>query len=221
MSADGGPAHTGAAFWDERFRGDELVYGREPNDFLRAEARRIPPGPILCLAEGEGRNAVFLASLGHEVTAVDFSTEGLRKAERLARESGVELSLVHADLATYEPDEGVYVGIVSIFAHTPRAVRQRVHSWVPRALAPGGVFLLEAYTPAQLAFGTGGPKDPSFLMSLEALRDELAPLDLAIAREVEREIHEGSLHGGRSATVQILGVRSPRSSASNLKPGSP
>lgn len=214
MSSDGStPASTpnpGAAFWDERFRSDAYAYGREPNDFLRAEARRIPPGRVLCLAEGEGRNAVFLAGLGHEVTAVDFSAEGLRKAERLAREKGVELSLVQADLATFEPEENAYAGIVSIFAHTPPLVRRRIHSWVPRALAPGGVMVLEAYAPAQLALGTGGPKDPALLMSLEALREELSPLDLAIAHETEREIHEGAFHGGKSATVQLVGVRPPR-----------
>ena len=194
-------------FWDDRYRADEYAYGREPNGFLRAEAHRIPRGRVLCLAEGEGRNAVFLAGLGHEVTAVDFSAEGLRKAERLAREQHVKITTVHADLSTYEPESESLTGIVAIFAHLPPVVRKRVHAWIPRALRPGGVLILEAYTPQQLALNTGGPRDPALLMTLAELRDELSPLTIEIGREVERQIDEGSFHSGTSATVQVVAVR--------------
>lgn len=194
-------------FWDERFRADEYAYGREPNDFLRAEAHRIAPGRVLCLAEGEGRNAVFLAGMGHAVTAVDFSTQGIAKTKRLAREKNVAVSTVHADLATYEPDLDVFTGIVAIFAHLPAPVRRHVHGWVPRALRAGGVYILEAYTPEQLAHGTGGPRDPALLMTLAGLAEELSPLRIEVGREVERDIQEGAFHGGLSATVQFVGVR--------------
>lgn len=194
-------------FWDDRYRADEYAYGRQPNAFLREEARRIPPGRVLCLAEGEGRNAVFLAGLGHQVTAVDFSVEGLRKAERLALEQNVEIATVHADLATYEPEIDAFTGIVAIFAHLPAPVRKHVHGWVPRALRSAGVYILEAYTPAQLAFNTGGPRDPALLMTLAGLKEDLSPMTFEIGREVEREIHEGAFHGGPSATVQLFAVR--------------
>lgn len=196
-----------AQFWDERYRAEAYAYGREPNEFLRAEAHRIEPGRVLCLAEGEGRNAVFLAGLGHLVTAVDFSTEGLRKAERLAREQNVAITTVHADLATYEPEIDAFTGVVAIFAHLPPPVRRHVHGWIPRALRSGGVFILEAYTPAQLAHNTGGPRDVALLMTLAGLKDELAPLTMDVGREVEREIHEGAFHGGPSATVQLVASR--------------
>lgn len=195
------------SFWDERYRSEGYVYGREPNDFVRAEAHRIPPGPVLCIAEGEGRNAAFLAKLGHEVTAVDYSREALRKLERLARDAGVEVTAVHADLETYEPPENAYSGIVSSWAHMPAPIRKRVHGWIPRALRPGGVLLLEAYTPAQLAFGTGGPKDVTMLMTLAGLKQELSPLVFELGRELERDVNEGDFHGGRSATVQVAAVR--------------
>lgn len=194
-------------FWDDRYRANEYAYGREPNEFLRAEAGRIAPGRVLCLAEGEGRNAVFLAGLGHTVTAVDFSALGLRKASLLAREQNVEITTVHADLATYEPELDGFTGIVAIFAHLPAAVRKHVHGWIPRALRAAGVYILEAYTPAQLAFNTGGPRDAALLMTLAGLKEELSPLTIEIGREVEREIHEGAFHGGPSATVQLVGVR--------------
>lgn len=196
-----------AQFWDERYRAEAYAYGREPNEFLRAEAHRIEPGRVLCLAEGEGRNAVFLAGLGHLVTAVDFSTEGLRKAERLAREQNVAITTVHADLGTYEPEIDAFTGVVAIFAHLPPPVRRHVHGWIPRALRSGGVFILEAYTPAQLAHNTGGPRDVALLMTLAGLKDELAPLTMDVGREVEREIHEGAFHGGPSATVQLVASR--------------
>jgi len=194
-------------FWDDRYRADAYAYGREPNSFLREEAHRIAPGRVLCLAEGEGRNAVFLAGLGHTVTAVDFSVEGLRKAERLAREQNVAVTTVQADLATYEPELDAFAGIVAIFAHLPAIVRKHVHGWIPRALRSGGVYILEAYTPAQLAFNTGGPRDAALLMTLAGLKEELSPLTMELGLEVEREIHEGVFHGGPSATVQFVGVR--------------
>jgi len=133
--------------WDERYRGTEYAYGVEVNDFLRAQAEHIQPGPVLCLAEGEGRNAVFLALRGHPVSAVDFSAEGLRKAQRLAREHEVQLELIEADLASFDLGTERWSGIVSIFAHTPPEIRRRVHAAILPALRPGGVLVLEAYRP--------------------------------------------------------------------------
>ncbi|MGE5182458.1 MAG: class I SAM-dependent methyltransferase [Acidobacteriota bacterium] len=194
-------------FWDERYRGDGYVYGTEPNDFLREQLARIPKGSVLCLAEGEGRNAVFLASHGYEVTGVDFSAEGLRKAARLARERGVDVTLIEADLASFELGVDRWSGIVSIWAHTRSAVRRRLHAQVARALVPGGAFVLEHYRPEQIPLGTGGPKDPDMLPTLAELRDDLAGLELVVAREMDRDVREGAGHGGPSATVQVVAVR--------------
>ena len=195
-----------AQFWDERYGQEEYAYGREPNDFVREQAHRIPKGRVLCLGEGEGRNAVYLASLGHDVTAVDFSEKGLAKGAALARERGVKVSFVHADLAHYEIEPGAYAGIVATFAHLPPDLRARVHAQAARGLAPGGCFVLEAYTPAQLAYGKGGPRDVKLLMTLEDLKRELSPLRLEIAQEITRQINEGPFHGGTSAVVQIVAV---------------
>lgn len=195
-------------FWEERYRAETYAYGKEPNELLRAEAGRIPPGRVLCLAEGEGRNAVYLAGLGYDVTAVDFSAEGLRKAQQLAGERGVALTTLHADLGVFEPERGVFSGVVATFAHLPPDVRRRVHGWVHAALRPAGVFVLEAYSPRQLAHDTGGPRDAALCMTLEGLKEELAPLSLVVARETEREMHEGLYHVGLSATVQVVAVRS-------------
>lgn len=198
-----------ATFWNIRYGTDNHVYGESPNAFLAAMAPRIATGPVLCLAEGEGRNAVHLAVLGHQVTAVDQSEIGLAKARRLAARRGMEVKTVAADLADYRIAPAAWSGIVSIFAHLPPTLRCAVHAAVVAGLKPGGVFILEAYTPAQLAFGTGGPKSPELLMRLTDLRQELTGLELVIAQELERDVIEGDGHTGRSAVVQILARKPP------------
>ena len=196
-----------ASFWDDRFSRDDYIYGTDPNEFLAAVADRIPPGPVLCLAEGEGRNAVHLATRGHAVTAVDQSAVGLAKANRLAASRGATLETQVVDLADYNIVPGAWAGIVAIFVHLPPPLRRRVFGDAVRGLRPGGVFILEAFTPAQLAFTTGGPKDVNLLMTADALRADLAGLRFDILHQFERDVLEGPGHSGRAAVVQVLGVR--------------
>ena len=194
--------------WDERYAGDEFFYGSAPNDFLAAEAHRcVPGGRVLCLAEGEGRNAVYLAQQGFAVTGVDGSAVGLEKAHQLARNNNVEIATEVADLADYDLGEGTWDGIVSIWAHVPPELRSDLHARVVRALKPGGVFILEAYHPRQLEFKTGGPPVADLMMTVEQLTDELKGLDLVVAQEIDRDVHEGRGHHGPSAVTQIIGVR--------------
>jgi len=197
-----------ADFWNGRYNVDGYVYGTEPNSFLKEVAPQFPLGPILCLAEGEGRNAVHLASLGHAVTAVDQSVQGMAKARKLAATRGLTISTQVVDLAEFEIVAGAWSGIVATFAHLPPALRRKVHRQVVAGLCPGGLYALEAYTPAQLAFDTGGPKDPAMLMTLVGLRDELPSLEFLIGREIERDVVEGTCHTGRAAVVQVLARRS-------------
>ena len=200
-----------SGMWDQRFSAESFFYGTEPNDFLREQAGLIPAGgDVLCLGEGEGRNAVFLAGLGFRVTALDLSPVGLAKAVRLAEASGVHIETLVADLADYRFDVGRWDAIVAIWCHLPSALRTVVHGSLASALRPGGVVLLECYTPAQLAFGTGGPKDVDMLPTLDGLSRELAGLDFVVARACEREIHEGQGHSGRSAVAQMAARRRER-----------
>ena len=190
--------------WDQIYSDEEYVYGKDPNEFLKKIASMIPDGPVLCLAEGEGRNAVYLSQLGHRVTAVDQSVAGLAKALSLAEAQGVAIEMVHSDLENYTIPSDSWSGIISIFAHLPQALRRKVHSKVVHGLKPGGIFILEAYTPAQLALGTGGPKIPEMLMTLTSLREELQGLDLLVSQEIERDVNEGKFHHGRGSVVQIV-----------------
>ncbi len=196
--------------WDERYNSESFFYGTQPNDFLVEQSKFISEkSSVLCLAEGEGRNAVYIASLPTqpEVTALDSSSVGLEKAKKLAELKEVRIKTQCADLNDTDLGEQNWDAIVSIWCHLPSALRAKLHLKVIRALKPGGIFILEAYTPAQLAFGTGGPKDPDMLMSLDGLKGELAGLDLLVAHERERDIQEGQGHSGPSAVVQIVARR--------------
>ncbi|UTG93273.1 SAM-dependent methyltransferase [Geobacter sulfurreducens] len=190
--------------WNERYDTEEFVYGREPNAFLAGVSAMMPPGDVLCLAEGEGRNAVFLARQGHRVLAVDASAVGLSKAARLAEEHGVRIETLTTDLADLVIEPGRWDAIVSIFCHVPPPVRRVLHRQAVAGLRPGGLFVLEAYTPAQLELRTGGPPTVELLMTLADLREELAGLEFLQAREIERDVLEGRLHTGRGAVVQIV-----------------
>ena len=192
------------SFWDEKYDADEFMYGKEPNDFLRNNVDALPHGKVLCLADGEGRNSVFIASTGRAVWSVDLSTQGPLKTHRLAAERGVEVTAESADLADYDLGENRWDAIVSIFAHMPIDVRKDLHKRVATALKPGGVFLLEAYTPSQVGRGTGGPQDPALTMQLNALKEELAPLTFVVAQDIERNVVEGIGHTGMASVVQVI-----------------
>lgn len=193
--------------WDERYSQPGFAYGTEPNEFLAVAAGRIPAGPVLSLGEGEGRNAAFLAGLGHRVVAVDQSEVGLAKARRMAADRGLTIETVCSDLAGYAIEPGAWAGIVSVFCHLPRRVRKPLHTAAVRGLRPGGVLVLEAYTPAQIGRGTGGPRDPDMLPTLAELTVELTGLEFAHARELDREVREGTYHTGVASVVQVVGVR--------------
>lgn len=195
--------------WDKRYSDPDYVYGQDPNTFLAQVAARIPDGPVLSLGEGEGRNAAYLASLGHPVTAVDQSAVGLAKAARLAGARGLTIQTVPADLALFTIEPAAWAAIVSISCHLPSAIRVPLHRAVVAGLQPGGVFILEAYTPAQLGRGTGGPENPDMMPTLADLRRELPGLDFTHAAEIERDVTEGRYHTGRAAVVQIVARRPP------------
>ncbi len=193
--------------WDERYSQPGFAYGTEPNEFLAAVGGTIPLGPVLTIGEGEGRNAAFLAGLGHRVVAVDQSEVGLAKARKLAAERGRTIETVCADLGEFPIEPGAWAGIVSIFCHLPRRIRVPLYAAIVRGLRPGGILVLEAYTPNQIRRGTGGPQDADMLMTLAGLREELAGLEFLQACERDREVREGSYHTGVASVVQVVGLR--------------
>lgn len=193
--------------WDERYSAEEYAYGTTPNKFLVEKVSCIPKGKVLCLAEGEGRNAVFLAKQGYAVTAVDASLVGLNKARKLAEENDVVVEFIHADLADYDLGENKWDGIVSIFCPLPSSLRKELYKRVIAGLKQNGVFLLEAYTPDQLKYGTGGGNSVDVMQSEKSLRFELAGLKFTHLTELERNVIEGVYHTGIGSVVQAIATK--------------
>ena len=198
--------------WNQRYGIDGYIYGTQPNSFLEENAKLLV-GPVLSLAEGEGRNAVFLASLGLDVLGVDGSEVGLAKARVLAKSRGVIVHTEVADLATFVPQENFYGSVVSISCHLPSEIRRRLHHLVERCLKPGGIFLLEGYTKSQLEKNTGGPKDPDLLTGCSDLEEDFPNCDFILSREIEREVIEGEYHSGLASVVQFIAKKKELTSA--------
>lgn len=192
-------------FWDQRYSGSELVYGEAPNEFLASMAHRFPTtGSALDIGAGEGRNAIFLASRGLDVLAVDQSTVGLQKAQRLAAQRGLRLATQVADLNDFNPPNASFDLISSIFVHLPSPLRATVYARLRAWLKPGGVFVLEAYAPDQLQRSTGGPKDPDMLPSLPTVLSELRDLKIEHQAALVRTVVEGSFHSGEASVIQVV-----------------
>ena len=193
--------------WDERYSAEGYAYGTAPNQFLKENVHSIPKGKVLSLAEGEGRNAVFLAQLGYSVTAVDASLVGLNKARNLAEKNGVVIECMHADLADYDLGNNEWDAIVSIFCPLPSSLRIALYKKVVTGLKRDGVFLLEAYTPDQLKHGTGGGNSVDMMQTKESLNNELAGLEFTHLIELERDVIEGIYHTGTGAVVQAIATK--------------
>lgn len=197
-------------FWNQRYSEATYAYGTEPNDFLASADLSSFSGKVLCIAEGEGRNAVYLAGLGFDVTATDQSEEGLKKAAALAAQKNVNLHTVCCDILDFDFGTQQWDGIVSIFGHLPAAVRNVVHNHIKTAIKPGGFLLMEAYDTAQLKYESGGPKDPDMLFDLEDLDADFSDaFEWMHLTQLQREVSEGGYHTGMASVVQAFGIKNP------------
>ncbi len=196
-----------ASFWDARYADDAYGYGTAPNAYLASQASRLAPGmTALVPADGEGRNGVWLAEQGLDVTTVDLSAHGVRKARALAVERGVALIAEQADLTTWNWPQQAFDVVASIFLHLPPTVRDDLHRRMTTSLRPGGLLVVEAFATGQLAFqqsdGSGGPSQAEMLYSADTLRSDFAAMDVIELQEVEVDLDEGSYHSGRAAVVR-------------------
>ncbi|OYZ18073.1 MAG: SAM-dependent methyltransferase [Bdellovibrio sp. 28-41-41] len=194
--------------WNDRYGQSEYYYGTAPNTFLVDQVNQFEQNAkVLCLAEGEGRNAVFLAKKGFQVTAVDSSQVGLDKLAELAVKNNVVIDTICCDLNEFVFEDSYWSGIVSIWCHLPSELRTKVHKGVVFGLKPGGIFVLEAYRPEQLKFRTGGPQNADLMPTLSQVVSELPGLKPVLAHEIERNVSEGIGHQGLSAVVQFVGTK--------------
>jgi SAM-dependent methyltransferase len=174
--------------WDERYRADELIWKAEPNRFLVEEVARLAPGRALDLACGEGRNALWLAEQGWQVTAVDFSAVGLEKARSLASERALDLLLVEADVLEWEPPAASFDLVIVMYLHLPAAARRRVLQRAASSLAPGATLLVVGHDSTNLVEGVGGPQDPAVLFGPQDIVGDLDGLEIERAERARRPV---------------------------------
>lgn len=191
-------------FWDEKFSGEDYLYGRNPNDFFKSVIDTVSPGKILVPAAGEGRDAVYAAQSGWEVFAQDGSEKGKMKALRLAVEKNVTVQYEVCEIEKFHIDDIAYDAIVLTYFHLSPELRSAFHSSLYFKLRPGGIIILEAFNKKQLKNTSGGPRDPEMLMSRQMLMDDFkAFADLEI-HETEIILNEGSLHRGKADVVRMI-----------------
>lgn len=196
------------SFWETRYAEAGFAYGTEPNAFLVSRQARFQPGQkVLLIGEGEGRNGVWLASQGLQVTAVDQSQTGLAKAREMASQAGVTLKTICADLTQWQWPVDEYDFVVSIFVHFKPEARRAIHRACLGALKPGGTILLEGFRPEQIAYPSGGPPLPEMLFSESLLREDFAGAEIELLESLEIRLSEGKYHQGTAAVLRLIATR--------------
>lgn len=192
--------------WNERFSEEDYAYGMEANDFLKTQLSKLPENSkVLCIADGQGRNSLFLAKNNMLPTAVDFSEVGIQTIQKIARENNVTIETFCEDLNTFEMGIEKWDAIVSIFAHLPLSIREHVHHKIEKALKKNGLLILEGYAPEQLNYNTGGPKNLEMLFTIEQIEKDFSTLRPILLQKITRDIHEGKYHNGTSVVIQFVG----------------
>ena len=199
-------------FWNARYAGIEYAYGTAPNVFLQEQLSQFPIGKLLFPCDGEGRNGVYAATLGHTVDAFDMSEAGQQKALQLAQQHGVKIHYQVSEFSAVQYPENYFDGIALIYAHFPAALRPAFHQQVIDWLKPGGTLWIEGFSTAHTAFQAGnphagGPKDPSMLYTEDQLRSDFAALNIHHLQSCEIELHEGPYHHGRAAVIRMIGTK--------------
>jgi 2-polyprenyl-3-methyl-5-hydroxy-6-metoxy-1,4-benzoquinol methylase len=192
--------------WNERYAGEDYHFGTEPNAFLVSQQNLFKPGmTCLAVADGEGRNGVWLAQQGLDVLSVDSSPVALEKAKKLSNQRGVAVKFEQADLLQWDWGEERFDVVVAIFIQfVTSPLREKIFASIKHSLRPGGVLLLQGYTPRQLEFKTGGPSQAENLYTVALLSEEFADMEILHLCEHDDIIREGSGHSGMSALIDML-----------------
>lgn len=200
------PFPDAAAIWNQRYANEPHLFGQEPNEYLRAQAHHLAPGSrVLCVADGDGRNSVWLARQGLRVDAFDISDVGVGRARQLAAEAQVSVDYSVADCDQWPWPTARYDAVVAIFVQfADPAMRERLFAHMAAALKPGGVLVLQGYTPRQLEYKTGGPPILSHLYTPEMIRSAFADLQIIELRDYEAVLTEGTQHHGLSALLGLV-----------------
>ena len=194
------------ARWTQRFQTDDYIFGLQPNEYLRSQSAHLPPGRTLSIADGEGRNGVWLAEQGHGVDSFDFIPTAVAKAQKLARERNVAIHAVCCDWADFDWRDQTYDNVVGVFFQfLDPDERARVFAHIDRVLKPGGTLLLQGYATGQLKYNSGGPGKLDHLYDEALILSAFPGYQCIDLRTYEAEIHEGQAHAGQSALLGYVG----------------
>ena len=193
--------------WNQRYSSNEYHYGKEPNQFLKEELPKLKPGNILFPGEGEGRNAVYAATLDWNVDAFDFSDEGKTKTDNLAEEFGVKINYQINDFTSFQPKENYYDAVGIFFIHQPEEVKKELFQKVIKSLKPSGKIIFECFEKEQINYSSGGPKDESFMYSLEEVITEFIDLDFEKLSKEKIVLEEGKGHKGEAVVIRFVGEK--------------
>jgi 2-polyprenyl-3-methyl-5-hydroxy-6-metoxy-1,4-benzoquinol methylase len=194
-------------FWNERFDKEEFIFGKEPNEYLTQKTAQYlkPNSSVLCIADGEGRNGVWLAKQGMRVTGFDVSDIALAKAKQFAREHQVNIQYSLSDTDGFDWQENAYDAVICIFIQfADPEMRARIFKQVHQTLKPGGLFILQGYTPNQLEYKTGGPSLIDHLYTEKMIREHSQGFEILDLECYEKELSEGPRHTGMSALLGMV-----------------
>lgn len=194
-------------FWNQRYADKEYKYGKEPNSFLKEELPKLKPGKILFIGEGEGRNAIFAASLGWQVDAMDFSEEAKSKAEKLAEEFGVKINYQLEDFAAFTPKENYYDAAGIFFIHQNEELRTKLFQRVINSLKPSGKIIFECFEREQINYSTGGPSDASFMYTLDDVKKLFETISFDRLSKKKIILNEGKGHEGEAVVIRFTGTK--------------
>lgn len=200
------------AFWDERYGHAYYAYGETPNEYFKHQLTGLTPGKILMPAEGEGRNAVYAATLGWDVDAFDLSIEGKRKAEALAGKQNVKIKYLVGECAAMSFPKDTFDAIGLIYAHFPAAVKSACHRQLMGYLKPGGIVIFEGFSKKHIANQqtnpkAGGPKDVAMLFDIPEMQQEFPEIEFTSILEEEIDLHEGEFHSGKAMVIRFTGKK--------------
>lgn len=196
--------------WDDRYKSEEFAYGEDPNHYLKEQLEKLETGTILFPAEGEGRNAVFAAKSGWNVSAFDISEEGKNKALRLAENNNVSINYQVGELETLDFKEEQFDAIALIYAHFPAEIKSVIHKQLDKLLRKDGIIIFEAFSKKHLEYVTknekvGGPKDIESLFSTEEIKADFPDYEIIELEEKEIELSEGLFHNGTGSVIRFVG----------------
>lgn len=198
--------------WDERYSATEFAYGEQPNNYLKEQLEKLTPGSILFPAEGEGRNAVFAAKLGWDVSAFDISIAGKKKALELAERNNVTIDYRVGELQTLGYKEGEFDAVALIYAHFPAGIKSQLHKLLDTYLRKDGIVIFEAFSKNHLDYlaknqNVGGPKDIESLFSVEEIRADFRNYEIIELEETVIHLNEGVYHNGEGSVIRFLGKK--------------